>query len=159
VILKHKWPRPFLLNSDEYNLFYKNSLFHELLLLLLKLYLRTESISQNVLFHGAVHIKNIYIILLQLQITTKNHNTDWRKNRRKLGLSNNIFEINYRCGIYSRSIGYWYSTGRFLSLVAGVRLKACVFIGLAVHALIYILLIFKFDLYRGACGGGRFLYT
>jgi hypothetical protein len=32
---------------------------------------------QNVLFHGAVHIKNIYIILLQLQITitTKNHNT------------------------------------------------------------------------------------
>ena len=44
------------------------------------------------------------------------------------------------------------------SLVAGVRLKACVFIGLAVHALIYILLIFKFgpfDLYRGACGGGR----
>jgi hypothetical protein len=27
--------------------------------------------------------------------------------------------------------------------------------GLAVHALIYILLIFKFDLYRGACGGGR----
>jgi hypothetical protein len=30
---------------------------------------------------------------------------------------------------------------------AGVRLKACVFIGLAVHALIYILLIFKFDLY------------
>jgi hypothetical protein len=73
VILKHKWPRPFLLNSDEYNLFYKNSLFHELLLLLLKLYLRTESISQNVLFHGAVHIKNIYII--QLQITTKNHNT------------------------------------------------------------------------------------
>jgi hypothetical protein len=38
---------------------------------------------------------------------------------------------------------------------AGVRLKACVFIGLAVHALIYILLIFKFDLYRGACGGGR----
>jgi hypothetical protein len=36
-----------------------------------------------------------------------------------------------------------------------VRLKACVFIGLAVHALIYILLIFKFDLYRGACGGGR----
>ena len=37
-----------------------------------------------------------------------------------------------------------------------VRLKACVFIGLAVHALIYILLIFKFDLYRGACGGGRF---
>jgi hypothetical protein len=40
------------------------------------------------------------------------------------------------------------------SLVAGVRLKACVFIGLAVHALIYILLIFKFDLYRGACGGG-----
>ena len=40
------------------------------------------------------------------------------------------------------------------SLVAGVRLKACVLIGLAVHALIYILLIFKFDLYRGACGGG-----
>ena len=36
-----------------------------------------------------------------------------------------------------------------------MRLKACVFIGLAVHALIYILLIFKFDLYRGACGGGR----
>jgi hypothetical protein len=32
--------------------------------------------------------------------------------------------------------------------------KARVFIGLAVHALIYILLIFKFDLYRGACGGG-----
>jgi hypothetical protein len=28
-------------------------------------------------------------------------------------------------------------------------------IGLSVHALIYILLIFKFDLYRGACGGGR----
>jgi hypothetical protein len=53
----------------------------------LKLYLHTESISQNVLFHGAVHIKNIYIILLQLQlqititITTKNHNTKagyWR---------------------------------------------------------------------------------
>jgi hypothetical protein len=43
------------------------------------------------------------------------------------------------------------------SLVAGVRLKACVFIGLAVHALIYILLIFKFDLYRGAGGGGRAL--
>ena len=45
--------------------------------------------------------------------------------------------------------------------VAGVRLKACVFIGLAVHALIYILLIFKFDLYRGACGGGRgnIIYT
>ena len=36
----------------------------------------------------------------------------------------------------------------------GVRLKACVFIGLAVHALIYILLIFKFDLNRRACGGG-----
>jgi hypothetical protein len=44
------------------------------------------------------------------------------------------------------------------SLVAGsVCLKACVFIGLAVHALIYILLIFKFDLYRGACGGGRYI--
>jgi hypothetical protein len=37
----------------------------------------------------------------------------------------------------------------------GARGKACVFIGLAVHALIYILLTFKFDLYRGACGGGR----
>ena len=33
------------------------------------------------------------------------------------------------------------------------------FIGLAVHALIYILLIFKFDLYRGACGGGRSLHA
>jgi hypothetical protein len=39
------------------------------------------------------------------------------------------------------------------------RLKACVFIGLAVHALIYILLIFKFDLYRGACGGGSYLHA
>jgi hypothetical protein len=29
-----------------------------------------------------------------------------------------------------------------------LELRACVFIGLAVHALIYILLIFKFDLYR-----------
>jgi hypothetical protein len=44
--------------------------------------------------------------------------------------------------------------------LSALRLKACVFIGLAVHALIYILLIFKFDpfdLYRGACGGGSLL--
>ena len=34
--------------------------------------------------------------------------------------------------------------------VNGNGLKACDFIGVPVHALIYILLIFKFDLYRGA---------
>jgi hypothetical protein len=78
-----------------------NQMKELLLLLLLKFYLHTESISQNVLFRGAVHIKNIYIILLQLQIaiTTKNHIP--KKSRRKLGLSSNIFEINYRCSIYS----------------------------------------------------------
>jgi hypothetical protein len=35
------------------------------------------------------------------------------------------------------------------------ELMMMMMIGLAGHALIYILLIFKFDLYRGACGGGR----
>jgi hypothetical protein len=76
---------------------------------------KTKQLLLKVITHG-IHFTKCALpcsrahfkLQLQLRITIL------KESRRKLGLSNNIFEINYKCSIYSfdRCVGY--STGWFL---------------------------------------------